>query len=145
MRQAPNFKVEKFRVAGPPRENYGSFLVPYQVAAAPQVLLRVLAGAGGGWDHVSVGVQGQSRTPTWEEMEFVRGLFFRDDECVMQLSVPRDQHINLHAGVLHLWRPQTAAELAAERAAWAAAGEPWAFADHLAAPGPIPRPPAELV
>jgi len=145
MRHAPNFKAEKFRVGGPPRTNHGTFLVPYQVAAAPRVLLRVLVGQGGGWDHVSVGVQGGSRTPTWEEMEFVRTLFFRDDETAMQLSVPRAEHINLHPGVLHWWRPQTAEEMAAQREEWLASGEPYPYPEDLPAPGAIPRPPAELV
>jgi len=145
MRNAPNFKIETARIQGPPRTNYGSFLIPYQVAGAPRVLLHVLSGQGGGWDHVSVGVHGQDRTPTWEEMEHIRGLFFRDDECVMQLSVPRAEHINLHPGVLHLFRPQTAEELAAARADWLAAGEAYPYPDDLPPPGPIPRPPAEMV
>jgi len=145
MRQAPNFKVEKFRVEGEPRTNYGCFLVPYQVAAAPRVLLRVLAGQGGGWDHASVSVHGTLRTPTWEEMEFVRALFFRDDETVMQLSVPRAESINEHPGCLHWWRPQTAEELVAARREWLASGETYPYPDDLPAPGPIPRPPAEMV
>lgn len=68
--------------------------------------LRVIASNGGGWDHVSVSME--HRIPTWSEMEFVREICFFEDETAMQLSVPRDQHKNIHPNCLHLWRPQEA-------------------------------------
>jgi len=55
------------------------------------------------WEHVSVSTS--RRCPTWSEMEWVRSLFFEDDETVLQFSVPRAKHINLHPFVLHMWRP----------------------------------------
>lgn len=58
---------------------------------------------GPAWEHVSVSVQ--SRCPTWEEMDAVKQIFWRDDETVMQLHVPRDRHVNLHDTCLHLWKP----------------------------------------
>ena len=66
---------------------------------------------GSEWDHVSVHVRKTksgklvNSTPTWEDMEYIRGLFFEDDETVMQLSVPRADHISHHDHVLHLWKP----------------------------------------
>ncbi len=33
-------------------------------------------------------------------------MFFEPDETCMQLHVPASDHINNHANVLHLWRPQ---------------------------------------
>lgn len=67
--------------------------------------LVVIASDGMGWDHVSVHTHG-ARCPTWEEMDYVRKLFFRDDEWVMQLHAPASKHINEHPYTLHLWRPQ---------------------------------------
>lgn len=66
--------------------------------------LRVIASWGGGWDHVSV--SHPTRTPLYEEMEWIREKFFEDDEVVMQLSVARADHINTHVYCLHMWRPQ---------------------------------------
>jgi len=80
------------------------------------VFLRVLASNGEGWDHVSVSLA--DRTPTWAEMEFVKRLFFEEDEVAMQLHVPPKDHVNNHPFCLHLWRPHG---------------------------GVIPRPPASLV
>lgn len=66
--------------------------------------LRVIASDGDGWDHVSV--SHRNRCPTWDEMERVKRLFFRDHETVMQLHVPPVEHVNEHPYCLHLWRPQ---------------------------------------
>jgi hypothetical protein len=71
----------------------------------PNQMLVVIASQGLGWDHVSVSLN--YRCPTWEEMEYVRELFFADNETVMQLSVPRSDHLSYHPYCLHLWRPQT--------------------------------------
>lgn len=65
--------------------------------------LRVIASAGGGWDHVSVSLS--DRCPTWDEMEHVKRLFFKATEAAMQLHVPPSQHVNIHPFCLHLWRP----------------------------------------
>jgi len=65
--------------------------------------MRVVAAIGMGWEHVSV--SRKNRCPNWPEMEYIRKLFFRPDETVMQLHVPEEEHINCHANCLHMWRP----------------------------------------
>jgi hypothetical protein len=137
MRRAPNLKVEGFRISGPANTNYGAFVVLWR-----RTMLHVIASAGGGWDHVSVSLP--DRCPTWEEMCRVTELFFHDDETVMQLRPPKSSYVNNHEFCLHLWRPQTAEEIAAERARWEADGDCWPFAD-LEPPSPIPLPPMSFV
>jgi hypothetical protein len=68
------------------------------------VELRIIASAGGGWDHVSVSTP--DRVPDWSEMEFIKRTFFKDDEVAMQLHVPSKDHININPRTLHLWRPR---------------------------------------
>lgn len=96
----------------------GAFLVPFKAGGSLRAaaLLRVLASNGDGWDHVSVSLG--TRCPTWEEMDYVKRLFFKPDETVMQLHVPAGDNVNNHPYCLHLWRPHK---------------------------GEIPRPPAEFV
>ncbi len=65
--------------------------------------ILVIASSGGGWDHISVSMP--HRCPTWEEMEMVKRLFFKDDEVAMQLHVPPKDHISVHPNALHIWRP----------------------------------------
>ncbi len=136
MRHEPNVKIEKYRIDGPADTNTGGFRF-----VRPGAILVAISSEGFGWDHISVSTA--NRTPTYEEMEFIRGLFFRDDECVMQLHVPRSDHVNCHPYTLHLWRPQTGEEMADLRRRWQAAGEPCPWED--VPPGPIPRPPAWMV
>lgn len=82
--------------------NYGNgvFNVPSPVDGAPLVCI---ASDGAGWDHVSV--SRRKRCPNWPEMDHVKRLFFHDNETVMQLHVPRSDHISDHDTTLHLWRP----------------------------------------
>ena len=135
MRNCPNLKVEAQRAAGPKETNSGAFFFLWR--GTP---LKVIASNGGGWDHVSVSCQ--NRCPTWAEMDYVKNLFFKDDEVVIQLHVAKSDHINYHPYCLHLWRPQTNEELAAIRAEW---GEEWPPEYPVNSPGAIPLPPKEFV
>jgi hypothetical protein len=67
--------------------------------------LFIIASISEGWDHVSVSMK--KRIPTWIEMDYVRSLFFKEDEVVMQLHPARSHHINIMEFCLHLWRPHT--------------------------------------
>lgn len=58
---------------------------------------------GDGWEHVSV--SRKSKMPTYEHMCWVKDQFWGADACVMQLHVPRSDHVNVHEYCLHLWRP----------------------------------------
>jgi hypothetical protein len=54
------------------------------------------------WEHVSVSLP--NRCPTWREMAFVKHLFWRDDELVLQFHPPKKDYVNNMATCLHLWR-----------------------------------------
>lgn len=83
-----------------PLSQFGAFDIGF---ATHEIAMRVIASAGGGWDHVSASFP--DRTPTWEEMDRVYKLFFKPQETAMQLHVPDTDHVNHHAFCLHLWRP----------------------------------------
>ncbi|WP_456813633.1 MULTISPECIES: DUF7694 domain-containing protein [unclassified Bradyrhizobium] len=44
------------------------------------------------WEHVAVSTP--RRCPNWEEMCFVKDLFWNEEECVMQLHPPHSQYVN---------------------------------------------------
>lgn len=101
MRNTPNLKAERHRVAGSSdMGNNGGFAIPQPSGHD----LKVQVSDGGGWDHVSVSTP--FRCPSWAEMEAVRRLFFRDDEWAIQYGVPATANINFHNYCLHWWRPQ---------------------------------------
>lgn len=94
----------------------GAFMIPFLGSRLPGMtapVLRVISSSGKEWhdmgldppvwEHVSVSLQ--ARCPTWEEMDFVKQLFWNDDELVLQLHVPREKHINRNNFCLHLWKP----------------------------------------
>ncbi|KRR21306.1 hypothetical protein CQ14_06565 [Bradyrhizobium lablabi] len=55
------------------------------------------------WEHVSVSTE--RRTPNWAEMCFVKDLFWREDECVVEFHPPKASYVDCHPFCLHLWRP----------------------------------------
>ena len=59
---------------------------------------------GGGWEHVSVAPLDQT-TPSWDQMCFVKDLFWNDDECVVQYHPPKSEYINFKENCLHMWKP----------------------------------------
>ncbi len=86
----------------------GMFFIPRL-----KVVLRVVISDGDGmedgeqkWEHVSVSLR--DRCPTWDEMCFVKDMFFEADEAVMQLHPPKADYVNNHQYCLHLWKPGNA-------------------------------------
>lgn len=61
---------------------------------------------GAGWEHVSCSVvEDQGNPPTWQEMCRVKDLFWTDEETVLQFHPRKEDYVNQHPGVLHLWKP----------------------------------------
>lgn len=106
MRDRPCPLLEQGRVRTGPMAsdvsygNNGAFSVQ-----SPTCRLIVIASNGMGWEHVSVRPAKEKRCPTWDEMHFVKTLFWRDDECVVQFHPPQSEYVNMHQHVLHLWKP----------------------------------------
>lgn len=70
--------------------------------------LQVIVSWGKRWDHISVHgtMNGEQFTPFWEDMAYIKHLFFKPSETVVQYHPKSDVYINCHKNVLHLWRPQ---------------------------------------
>lgn len=95
------FKVpEIYRFTGPIGANNGQF----RIYGPCKKMLNVQASDGGGWDHVSVSLP--SRCPTWEEMQYIKTLFWDDEDCVVQFHPPKSEYVNNHPYCLHLWKKQ---------------------------------------
>lgn len=56
-----------------------------------------------GWEHVSICLY-MGKKPTWEDMCEVKGIFWDDEEQVVQIHPRKSQYVNI-AEVFHLWRP----------------------------------------
>lgn len=79
--------------------NNGMFMIK---SAKLKSSLTVIASDGAGWEHVSVSLS--HRTPTWEEMCFVKSLFWNEEDAVIQIHPPKSEYVNTHPFTLHLWR-----------------------------------------
>jgi len=117
MRRTPWDHIDRYRVrqgkfASTRNDDFGAFIVPAKnvpggIFISEPTNLRIIASAGDpeiAWEHVSVSLD--KRCPTWDEMAYVKDLFWLPSETVMQLHVPQAEHKNLHPFTLHLWRPK---------------------------------------
>ncbi len=104
------FRVRSGRLATTVQDgNNGAFAIPASPSRGLRMALWTIASDGEGWDHVSVSTP--VRCPTWEEMCVIKGVFWDDEDCVMQLHPPRSDYVNMHPFCLHLWRPTGAAQI----------------------------------
>lgn len=100
-------KLEEHRIregdyGSKPGHLYGAFVL-HGPCGRPVKIISSGADSEYGWEHVSVSVDG--RTPNWQEMCWVKEMFWDDEEAVMQLHPPKSSYINYHPYCLHLWRP----------------------------------------
>lgn len=100
----------KFRVRNHPTlgsddsiGNSGAFQIPYEKG----IEIFAIASDGLGWEHVSVTLTdgGKQETPTWEEMCYVKDLFWSKDATVIEYHPKESEYVNNHNHCLHLWRP----------------------------------------
>lgn len=78
----------------------GAFVVPLDGG-----LYHVLISDHGGWRHLSIKNAQNREIPSWQTMCRVKELFWGDEEWVVQYHPARDDYVNDHPGVLHLWQP----------------------------------------
>jgi hypothetical protein len=109
MKAAP----EKYRIKHPYihdmllKGNNGMFSIPHYKVAMYE--LRCMISDGMGFEHVSVTVapinKNATRCPTWEEMCFVKDMFWNKDEVVIQYHPAESDYVSMHPFCLHLWKP----------------------------------------
>ena len=91
-------------VPGATHGNNGAFFIPREQTRKGKYYL-CFASNGAGWEHVSVSIPAERRTPTWEEMCYIKSLFWEAEDTVIQIHPPHSQYVDLHPYCLHLWRP----------------------------------------
>lgn len=108
MRPKPDTFLEKHRIRSGPLAsdpsfgNNGAFLVRCPKTGRA---LRILVSDGMGWEHVSISPHDGGHTPIWDEMCWVKDLFWGPEESVVQYHPPASEYRNLAKNCLHLWRP----------------------------------------
>lgn len=56
-----------------------------------------------GWEHLSVSFK--NKIPSWEVMNEMKEMFFKDDEDAFQYHPLKENYINNNEYTLHIWRP----------------------------------------
>lgn len=102
-------RLNKHRVSKAQDSHYGSDLsygfTGFFCLMINGLPIKCIACDLGGWEHVSVSIQGSTSVPSWSVMCQVKDLFWEDEDCVVQYHPPKSEYVNTHPGVLHLWHP----------------------------------------
>lgn len=98
------FRAFQDRMPSNPGDKFGAFVIP-----RGSMQFTVIASCGSDevrWEHVSARCRDYKgeRCPSWDEMCWLKDLFWEDTECVIQFHPPKSEYVNLHPHVLHLWR-----------------------------------------
>lgn len=91
----------------------GAFVIPHPSIRNYWIL--VIASSALKWEHVSASLfkkarlqkqQNVERTMTWQEMCYVKDMFWDENDTVLQYHPAKKDYVNRHPFTLHLWRPQ---------------------------------------
>lgn len=104
--------IEKYRLTNHPElgsdssyGNNGFFIIPHHRITDYEYRVQV---SDGEWEHVSITVaphnKKATRCPTWEEMCYIKELFWEPEDVVIQFHPKKSEYINMHPFCLHLWR-----------------------------------------
>ena len=77
------------------------FIIPLNYG----IKANVIASNGEGWEHVSVTLIGLRYSPNWEQMCFIKSIFWEENDVVIQYHPAKKDYVNNHPFCLHLWRP----------------------------------------
>jgi len=87
-------------------DQFGGFMIPIHRLKPIGMKMYTMAAPfdypEDGWEHVSVSLP--NRCPTWNEMCWVKELFWSDDKLVVQYHPPKSEYVNTAKYCLHLWR-----------------------------------------
>ena len=78
---------------------FGWFMIPSPIKENQYIAVQ--ADAQTEWEHLSASCR--NRCPTWEEMCYLKNLFWNEDECAVQYHPPKSDHVNLAKTCLHIW------------------------------------------
>lgn len=99
--------LERFRKPHPVLKSMGKgrngFFLISRLTHKGTTCFTIQSSDGNLWEHVSVSIPGLKRLPTWEEMDWIKTLFWDDDETVIQFHPKKSEHRSI-AEVLHLWK-----------------------------------------
>lgn len=78
----------------------GCFVVPLDGE-----IYQVMISDNCGWRHASIANAQKKILPSWTAMCRIKELFWSDESWVVQFHPARDDYVNDHPFVLHLWEP----------------------------------------
>jgi len=110
MRKELDPRLTRIQLGGPLDYGNTGMSGAFAVVGPKGQTLRIISSEGDAeypWEHISISLE--HRCSNWPEMQFVKEMFWDDDECVVQFHPTKDNYVNNHPYVLHMWKYLNAA------------------------------------
>lgn len=101
-----NYRVKLGRYGTKDGDDFGAFKIPFKSFILTVICAPMKAS---GWEHVSVSLE--NRCPNWEEMSYVKSLFWNEDQTCVQFFPKKSEYVNNCEHCLHIWRHKSGHEL----------------------------------
>lgn len=101
--KAPGAYMVEHPVLGMGEGNNGFFILVRERGRP----LYCVSSDGAEWEHVSVSTKYPSKVPSWEDMCYIKNIFWDDEDCIVQYHPRKSDYVNNAKNCLHLWRPTT--------------------------------------
>lgn len=88
----------------------GAYFIRFHCSSPGMWFYQVICGIGLGWEHVSVCIRQELKgntfykTPSWDQMCYIKDLFWEENETVLQFHPKKSDYVNHHPNILHLWK-----------------------------------------
>ena len=79
------------------------FVIPFRTTNLHVMASTHSDGLYGLWEHVSVSLK--NRNPNWDEMCFIKEMFWGEDSQCIQFHPRKRDNVNLAEHCLHIWKP----------------------------------------
>lgn len=81
-------------------DNFGWFMIPSPIK--DNQWIAVQADAQTEWEHISCSLR--NRAPTWDEMCYLKNLFWHENEMCVQYHPAQYDYVNMAKNCLHIWK-----------------------------------------
>ena len=102
-KEAEKYRYKQGQFGTKEGDDFGLFIIKTPKMKNPlKVIVAPMNNDECKWEHVSVSKQ--TSCPTWEEMCYVKNLFWSKDEVVVQFHPDEKNYIDTCGTCLHMWR-----------------------------------------
>ena len=101
-------EFEKFRIPDDKGEmiklRIPGYIGAYRIQTKGRAYLVIASIDNGLREHISISHKNLKIWPTWQELVFIKDIFFKDEEECYQVFPKKSEYVNIRSNCFHIWR-----------------------------------------